>query len=145
MEPEHAALLAQCSGGFHTHAGVESAVETEARLEGVCSLAKDYGTFRICLNGRELTPSLNLHAPELITKEVALGDGQVRKGGNTLTIEAVAPAPGFTECFFGSTGWSCTCNKDSPASPQHDPGRTGNTFVSLARPGQDGRKAPAKL
>ena len=47
------------------------------------------------------TPSLNLHAPELITKEVALGDGQVRKGGNTLTIEAVAPAPGFTECFFG--------------------------------------------
>ena len=81
--------------------GFESAVETEARLEGVCSLAKDYGTFRICLNGRELTPSLNLHAPELITKEVALGDGQVRKGGNTLTIEAVAPAPGFTECFFG--------------------------------------------
>ena len=27
--------------------------------------------------------------------------GQIRKGGNTLTIEAVAPAPGFTECFFG--------------------------------------------
>ena len=36
------------------------------------------------------------HAPELIAKEVAFG-----KGGNTLTIEAVAPAPGFTECFFG--------------------------------------------
>jgi len=29
------------------------------------------------------------------------GDGQDRTGGNTLTIEAVAPAPGFTECFFG--------------------------------------------
>ena len=31
----------------------------------------------------------------------AAGPGQIRKGGNTLTIEAVAPAPGFTECFFG--------------------------------------------
>ena len=41
------------------------------------------------------------HAPELITKEVAFGNGQIRKGGNTLTIEAVAPAPGFSECFFG--------------------------------------------
>ena len=41
------------------------------------------------------------HAPELITKEVAFGNGQIHKGGNTLTIEAVAPAPGFTECFFG--------------------------------------------
>ena len=41
------------------------------------------------------------HAPELIAKEVAFGNGQIRKGGNTLTIEAVAPAPGFTECFFG--------------------------------------------
>ena len=30
-----------------------------------------------------------------------IGNGQIRKGGNTLTIEAVAPAPGFTECFFG--------------------------------------------
>ena len=34
------------------------------------------------------------HAPELIAKEVAFGNGQIRKGGNTLTIEAVAPAPG---------------------------------------------------
>lgn len=41
------------------------------------------------------------HAPELIAKEVAFGNGQIRKGGNTLTIEAVAPAPGFSECFFG--------------------------------------------
>ena len=41
------------------------------------------------------------HAPELIAKEVAFGNGQIRKGGNTLTIEAVAPAPGFTERFFG--------------------------------------------
>ena len=41
------------------------------------------------------------HAPELISKEVAFGNGQIHKGGNTLTIEAVAPAPGFTECFFG--------------------------------------------
>lgn len=41
------------------------------------------------------------HAPELIAKEVAFGNGQIRKGGNTLTIEAVAPAPGFRECFFG--------------------------------------------
>jgi len=40
-------------------------------------------------------------APGLIAKEVAFGNGQIRKGGNTLTIEAVAPAPGFTECFFG--------------------------------------------
>lgn len=39
--------------------------------------------------------------PELIAKKVAFGNGQIRKGGNTLTIEAVAPAPGFTECFFG--------------------------------------------
>ena len=31
------------------------------------------------------------HAPELIAKEVAFGNGQIRKGGNTLTIEAVAP------------------------------------------------------
>ena len=37
----------------------------------------------------------------LITKEVAFGNGQIHKGGNTLTIEAVAPAPGFSECFFG--------------------------------------------
>ena len=41
------------------------------------------------------------HAPELIAKEVAFDNGQIRKGGNTLTIEAIAPAPGFTECFFG--------------------------------------------
>ena len=40
-------------------------------------------------------------ARELIAKEVAFGNGQIRKGGNTLTIEAVAPAPGFSECFFG--------------------------------------------
>ena len=59
------------------------------------------------------------HAPELIAKEVAFGNGQIRKGGNTLTIEAVAPAPGFTECFFGLDAF---------------PGR----------PGQDGRKTPAK-
>ena len=36
-----------------------------------------------------------------IAKEVAFGNGQIRKGGNTLTIEAVAPAPGVTECCFG--------------------------------------------
>ena len=41
------------------------------------------------------------HAPELIAKEVAFDNGQIRKGGNTLTIEDIAPAPGFTECFFG--------------------------------------------
>lgn len=46
-------------------------------------------------------PQAREHAPELIAKEVAFGNGQIRKGGNTLTIEAVAPAPGFTECFFG--------------------------------------------
>lgn len=81
--------------------GFESAVETAARLEGICSLAKDYGTFRICLNGEELTPAITLYAPELITREVPLGSGHIRKGENTLTIEAIAPATGFTECFFG--------------------------------------------
>jgi len=39
--------------------------------------------------------------PDRTTTEVAFGNGQIHKGGNTLTIEAVAPAPGFTECFFG--------------------------------------------
>lgn len=81
--------------------GFESAVETAARFEGICSLAKDYGTFRICLNGEELTPAIALYAPELITREVPLGSGHIRKGENTLTIEAIAPATGFTECFFG--------------------------------------------
>lgn len=81
--------------------GFESAVEATARLEGICSLAKDYGTFRINLNGQELTPALALYAPELITREITLGSGTVHKGENTLTIEAVAPAAGFTECFFG--------------------------------------------
>jgi len=40
-------------------------------------------------------------APAKPAPDAACGHGQIRKGGNTLTIEAVAPAPGFSECFFG--------------------------------------------
>jgi len=40
-------------------------------------------------------------APAANAPNGARGNGQIRKGGNTLTIEAVAPAPGFSECFFG--------------------------------------------
>lgn len=81
--------------------GFESPMEAAVRLEGICSFAKDYGTFRICLNGEELTPSLALYAPELIAREITFGTGNIRKGKNTLTVEAVTPAVGFTECFFG--------------------------------------------
>jgi len=40
-------------------------------------------------------------APGLDPNKGGVGRRQIRKGGNTLTIEAVAPAPGFSECFFG--------------------------------------------
>lgn len=79
----------------------ESAFEADARIEGICSLAKDYGTFRICLNGEELTTALPLYAPELRTEAIGFGTGKIRRGRNTLTVEALAPAAGFTDCFFG--------------------------------------------
>ena len=87
--------------GSRLKLGFESAFGAAVAIEGVCSFAKDYGTFRICLNGEELTPALALCAPELITRKTTFGNGSIRKGHNTLTIEAIAPAAGFDECFFG--------------------------------------------
>lgn len=81
--------------------GFESAFEAQATLEAVCSLAIDYGTISVSLNGEELTPALNLHAPELTIRKFTLGDCTVRKGSNTLVLNAKAPAAGFEKCFSG--------------------------------------------
>lgn len=79
----------------------ESCFEAKAMIQAVCSMAIDYGTFRISLNGKELIPALNLYSPQLTINEFSLGEGWIRKGENTLTVEAVAPATNFKECFFG--------------------------------------------
>lgn len=79
----------------------DSAVEAPVLLQGIFSLAKDYGNFRLSLNGKELTPALHLYAPELTTDKITLGQGSLLKGKNTLTLQALSPAPGFQDCFFG--------------------------------------------
>lgn len=87
--------------GSQLSVSFESPIETIAEMKVICSMAIDYGIFRVLLNGKKLIDKLNLYSPELIVREIPLGNVYLREGTNILTIEAMAPAYKFEKCFFG--------------------------------------------
>ena len=73
----------------------------ENKLQQLTQKLYDEGLEKGRAEADKLVADAKAEARKIVAKEVAFGNGQIRKGGNTLTIEAVAPAPGFSECFFG--------------------------------------------
>ena len=70
-------------------------------LEGLFTLAPDYGSFDIWFNDRKVATALNLYDKNVITEWIELGDVELREGKNRLSIELVKGVPGIEKCCFG--------------------------------------------
>ena len=79
----------------------ESAYAGTHKLEGLFTLAPDYGSFDIWFNDQKVASSLNLYDKEVITQWIGLGEVELREGKNTLSIELVEDIPGAANCCFG--------------------------------------------
>jgi len=77
--------------------------ESEAIVEvtGHFTLAPDYGTFSLKINGKPASTGLNLYSENLTTKEISLGKHQLLKGENTVEVTIKRPSPDPQKAFFG--------------------------------------------
>jgi len=63
--------------------------------------ARDYGTFKIALNGKPVGPAINLYHTVLTTKLFPLGEVRLAKGANQLEIEVAGKSPDGEKAFLG--------------------------------------------
>ena len=77
--------------------------ESEAIVEvtGHFTLAPDYGTFSLKINGKPASTGLNLYSENLKTKAISLGKHQLLKGENTVEVIIIRPSPDPQKAFFG--------------------------------------------
>ena len=77
--------------------------EREATVDvtGHFTLAPDYGTFSVQINGKPASAGINLYSEKLTTKEISLGKHLLQKGENIMEIKIVKPSPDPTKAFFG--------------------------------------------
>jgi hypothetical protein len=79
------------------YAGESSIVNVNANF----SLAKDYGIFRVYINGKPADKLINLVNDKLTTRLVPLGKFQLMKGENKLVIEVTGTSPDPKKAVFG--------------------------------------------
>lgn len=65
------------------------------------TLARDYGSFKIALNGKPVSPAINLHNAVLTTQLFPLGKVRLEKGANQLEIEVAGKSPDGEKAFLG--------------------------------------------
>lgn len=65
------------------------------------TLARDYGSFKISLNGKPVSPAINLHNAVLTTQLFPLGKVRLEKGANQLEIEVAGKSPDGEKAFLG--------------------------------------------
>ena len=77
--------------------------ENDASVEvtGHFTMAADYGTFSVKINGKPAPAKINLFSDLLTPKEIALGKHQLLKGENTLEVTVERPSPDPEKAFFG--------------------------------------------
>lgn len=68
---------------------------------GIFTIAPDYGTFNIYINGQKVASNLNLYHPKVDVKEISLGKVNLKSGKNTFTVELTAYPDGFSKSCFG--------------------------------------------
>ena len=78
-----------------------SPAEKAGNMLAQFTIAPDYGSFSVSLNGKSLSGVINLNNPSVGTKRVNLGKVQLPQGDNKLKIEIQKPGPSDNKAFFG--------------------------------------------
>lgn len=79
----------------------QSDIEFDSHVTARFTVAPDYGTVRLTLNGKTIPGIFNLYHNEVITREVYLGRMRILKGENRLTISMINPSGMDDRAFFG--------------------------------------------
>lgn len=81
--------------------GFDSEYAGTYTLEGLFTLAPDYGKFDVRVNGRQVASSLDLYAPEVTVRTFSLGEVDLLEGENTIVFELGVSPAGMGNCCFG--------------------------------------------
>ena len=81
--------------------GFESDNSGRYHLNILPTIAPDYGTFDLYFNDKLIASGVDLYHPTISTREISLGDVDLQKGHNTITIELRALPGDLTTCCFG--------------------------------------------
>jgi hypothetical protein len=75
--------------------------EKDMHVTARFTIAPDYGSVRLRLNGKPVPGVFNLYNPEISTREIYLGRFRILKGENQLTVSIVNSSPMEGRAFFG--------------------------------------------
>jgi len=73
----------------------------DTHLTARFTIAPDYGTVRLKINGNPIPGSFNLYNPEVATREIYLGRIRILEGENRLSVSIVNPSPMDGRAYFG--------------------------------------------
>jgi len=109
---EHQTLFKEWSDGMQLYwkeieKGNKANFEFESAFSGqydfscIFTIAPDYGTFNIFLNGKLIISNLDLFNSEVAVKEIKLGEISLNQGKNTLSVELIGLPKNLQKSCFG--------------------------------------------
>ena len=81
-------------------ASIESDYDGSLKMLLLLTVAPDYGTFDISFNGKAVA-HVDLNYPRIATREIALGEVELRQGRNTITVRSARLPEGRSVSCFG--------------------------------------------
>lgn len=79
----------------------ESEEAMNAHVTARFTVAPDYGSVRLNINGKLVSGTFNLHHPEVSTREIYLGRMPIAEGRNQVTVSLAGTSPQAGRAYFG--------------------------------------------